>query len=85
VEKQQMPILVFGLTSPGLESMIYRIRGKHANHYTKGYKNPFIIFLKGSNCQNQLCYDTTIFWNKTVIQLNLLVLLAISSFKIMLH
>jgi hypothetical protein len=45
-----MPILVFGLTSPGLESMIYRIRGEHANHYTKGYKNPFIIFLKGSNC-----------------------------------
>jgi len=27
-------LIVFGLTRPGLESMIYRIRGEHANHYT---------------------------------------------------
>ena len=26
--------IVFGLTRPGLEATIYRIRGKHANHYT---------------------------------------------------
>jgi hypothetical protein len=25
--------LFFGLTRPGLESTIYRIRGEHANHY----------------------------------------------------
>jgi hypothetical protein len=27
-----MPILVFGLTSLGLEPTIYRTRGEHANH-----------------------------------------------------
>jgi hypothetical protein len=32
-EKQQIPILVFGLTRLGLEQMFYRTRGKHANHY----------------------------------------------------
>jgi hypothetical protein len=32
-EKQQIPILVFGLTRPGLEPMIYCTRGEHANHY----------------------------------------------------
>jgi hypothetical protein len=26
--------IVIGLTWPGLESTIYRSRGKHANHYT---------------------------------------------------
>jgi hypothetical protein len=34
VEKQQIPILVFGLTLSGLEPTIYRIRGEHVNHYT---------------------------------------------------
>jgi hypothetical protein len=33
-EKQQIPILVFGLTWPKLEPTIYRTRGKHANNYT---------------------------------------------------
>jgi hypothetical protein len=28
-------IIVFGLTRSGLEPTIYRIRGKHANHYTR--------------------------------------------------
>jgi hypothetical protein len=32
-EKQQIPILVFGLTKPGLEPTIYHTRGEHANHY----------------------------------------------------
>ena len=32
-EKQQIPILVFGLTRPGLEPTIYRTRGEHTNHY----------------------------------------------------
>jgi hypothetical protein len=32
-EKQQIPILVFGLTRPGLEPTIYRTRDKHAIHY----------------------------------------------------
>ena len=32
-EKQQIPILVFGLTRPGLEPMIYCTRGEPANHY----------------------------------------------------
>ena len=32
-EKQQIPSLVFGLTRPGLEPMIYRTRGEHTNHY----------------------------------------------------
>ena len=32
-EKQQIPILVFGLTRPGLEPTFYRSRGEHANHY----------------------------------------------------
>jgi hypothetical protein len=26
--------IVFGLTQPGLEPMIYHTRGEHANHYT---------------------------------------------------
>ena len=33
VEKQQIPISVFVLTWPGLESTIYCTRGQHANHY----------------------------------------------------
>ena len=33
-EKQQIPILVFGLTLSGLEPTIYRTRDEHANHYT---------------------------------------------------
>ena len=33
-EKQQIPILVFGLSWSGLEPMIYCTRGEHANHYT---------------------------------------------------
>ena len=32
VEKQQIPILVFGLIRTVLESTIYRTRGEHANH-----------------------------------------------------
>ena len=32
-EKQQMPILYFGLTRPELEFTIYRTRSEHANHY----------------------------------------------------
>ena len=33
-EKRQIPILiVLGLTRPELETMIYRTRGEHANHY----------------------------------------------------
>jgi hypothetical protein len=31
-EKQQIPILVFGLTRTGLEPMIYHTQGEHANH-----------------------------------------------------
>jgi hypothetical protein len=27
-------LIVFGLTRPGLEFMIYRTRGEHTNHYT---------------------------------------------------
>ena len=34
VEKQQIPISVFGLTFPGFEPTICRTRGEHANHYT---------------------------------------------------
>ena len=33
-EKQQIPILVFGLTQSGLEPTIYHTQGEHANHYT---------------------------------------------------
>jgi hypothetical protein len=33
VEKQQIPILVFSLQLPGLEPLIYRTQGEHANHY----------------------------------------------------
>ena len=33
VEKQQIPIWVFGLTRPGLEPTIYGTWGEHANHY----------------------------------------------------
>ena len=29
-DKQEMPILVFGLTRPGLEPTTYRTRGEHA-------------------------------------------------------
>ena len=32
-EKQQIAILVFGLTWSGLEPMIYRTWGENANHY----------------------------------------------------
>ena len=32
-EKQQIPIVVFGLTRPGLEPMIYCTRAEHDNHY----------------------------------------------------
>ena len=32
-EKQQLPILVFGLTRSGLEPTIYHTQGEHANHY----------------------------------------------------
>jgi len=31
-EKQQIPILVFGLTGSGLEPTIYHTRGKHLNY-----------------------------------------------------
>ena len=34
VEKQQIPIAVFGLTQSGFEPTIYCSRGDHANHYT---------------------------------------------------
>ena len=34
VEKQQIPMLVFGLTRPGIEPTMYRTRVEHANHYT---------------------------------------------------
>ena len=44
---------VFGLTQPGLEPMIYRTRGVHANHYPINRLNDlednlqsYIIFLK---------------------------------------
>jgi len=33
-EKQQIPILAFGLTQPGLEPTIYRTQGEQANNYT---------------------------------------------------
>ena len=33
-EKQQIPILVFGLTWLGLKPMIYHTWGKYANRYT---------------------------------------------------
>jgi hypothetical protein len=32
-EKQQIPILVFGLTRPMLEPTIYRTWDEHTNHY----------------------------------------------------
>ena len=34
VEKQQIPISVFGLTRSGLEPTIYLTQDEHANHYT---------------------------------------------------
>ena len=34
VEKQQIPILVFGLTRSGLKPTIYCTQGEHANQYT---------------------------------------------------
>jgi hypothetical protein len=33
MEKQQIPILVFDLTRPGLEPTFYRTRGEHGTHY----------------------------------------------------
>ena len=33
-EATKTNFIVFGLTRPGLEPMIYRTRGKHPNHYT---------------------------------------------------
>ena len=33
-QKQQIPILVIGMSRLGLEPMIYSIRGEQANHYT---------------------------------------------------
>ena len=33
-EATKTNFIVFGLTWPGLEPTIYRIRGEHANHYT---------------------------------------------------
>jgi hypothetical protein len=32
-KKQEIPILVFGLTRPGLQPMIYHTRSVHVNHY----------------------------------------------------
>ena len=32
-EKKQIQISVFGITRPGLEPMIYRTWGQHANQY----------------------------------------------------
>jgi hypothetical protein len=29
--------IVFGLTQPGLETMIYQTQGERSNHYTKAY------------------------------------------------
>jgi hypothetical protein len=34
VEKQQIPISIFGWTWLGFEPMVYHTRGKHANYYT---------------------------------------------------
>ena len=34
VEAPNTNVIVLGLTRPGLEPMIYRTRGEHANHYT---------------------------------------------------
>jgi hypothetical protein len=42
-EKQQMPILLSGLTRSGLELMIYRTRDEHANHYTTGAVNNSMV------------------------------------------
>jgi hypothetical protein len=36
--------IVFGLTLPGLEPMLYRTRGKHGDHYTTDAS--FITFFK---------------------------------------
>ena len=44
-EKQQIPILVFGLTQSGREPTIYHTRGEHANHYTT---NAVEILLKAA-------------------------------------
>ena len=33
-QKQQTPILSFGLTKPGLNPTIYHTRSEHANYYT---------------------------------------------------
>ena len=44
-EKQQIPILVFGLTRSGLEPTIYRTRGEHTNHYT----TDAVIYIEDNN------------------------------------
>ena len=43
VEKQQIPILVFGLQLPGFKPTIYCTRGEHANHYaTDAVSNVYV-------------------------------------------
>ena len=46
-EKQQIPILVFGLIWPGLEPTIYHIRGEHGNCCTTDVIGLFdeVVFL----------------------------------------
>jgi hypothetical protein len=48
-EKQYIPILVFGLTWPGLKPTIYCTRGEHANYYAtdvvSGYGGTVLILI----------------------------------------
>ena len=37
--------IVFGLTGPGFELMVYRTRGEHANHYTTDAVPFELVFL----------------------------------------
>jgi hypothetical protein len=46
VEKQQIPILVFGLTRSGLKPTIYHTQCEHANQYTTDAINMTKIYIK---------------------------------------
>ena len=51
-EKQQIPIIVFGLTWSGLEPKIFRTRGEHANHYTTNVVPMYIWLTWFISCFN---------------------------------
>jgi hypothetical protein len=62
--------IVFGLTRPGLEPMIYSTRGEHANHYATD-----AVILNG-NPKNFACLLITIHGYDILIQLLLQELLS---------